>query len=85
MKGRAGCQRETRAPLHLVDEPFETAGIDGVLEPRVLAIAAIAEIALRGHDGFGDRQQLFGRDEADHVTQARVGGRLAVRGAKPAS
>ena len=85
LEGPRSREREAGAPLHLADEPFEATGVDRVLQPRVLAIAAIAEIALRGHDRFGHREQLLGRHEADHITEARIGSGLAVGGAEAAA
>ncbi len=38
-----------------------------------MRFAAVAEIALRRDDGFGDREQLLGHEETDHVREPRVG------------
>ena len=59
-------------------EPVQAAIVDRVLQARALAHDAVAEVALRGDHGFGDGDDLVGRDEADHVGQARVGLRIAV-------
>ena len=81
-EGARGLQREPGAPLHFGLEPVEPAIVDGVFQACALALGAIAEIALRGDDGGGDIEQLLGRDEADHVGQARIGLRDR-RGSRP--
>ena len=78
-------ERETRATRDLGDEPVETVRVDRVLQPRMLARPAIAEIALGRDDGFGDREQLLRPQEADDVGDPRIGRRIAVAGAEPAT
>ena len=51
----------------------------------MLAIGTIAEVALDHHHGLGNLQHLVGREEADEVREARIGLRLAMRGAEAAT
>jgi hypothetical protein len=78
-----GCERFAEAALHLADEPVEPAIVDRVFEPGALALRAVAEIALHGQHGFGNRENLIGRNETDHVREARIRRIVAVRRAEP--
>src|SRR5690606_3295000 len=71
-------EREAEPPVQLVLEPVEAAVVDRVLEPRVLAIGAVPEIALHADDVLGDGERLLDGAEADDVADARVGRGLAV-------
>src|SRR3546814_15910953 len=62
------------------DERLQAAIIDGVLEPRALAVFAVAPVALGGEHRLGNRDDLFGCNEADHIGQPRV--RFRIRSAE---
>ena len=81
-RGREG---KPGAPFHLGLEPVQTAVVDRVLQTRVLAFAAVAVVALRRHDRLGHGDDLIRLDEAEHVAEARVGLRVAVRRAHAAA
>ena len=78
-------ERESQALEQFGLEPVHAAIGDGVLEARVFAIGAIAEVALDHDHGLGHLEHLVGREEADDVREARIGLRLAVRGAEAAA
>ena len=78
-------ERVAQALEQLGLEPVDAAIGDGVLEARVFAVGAIAEVALDHHHGLGHLEHLVGREEADDVREARKGLRLAVRGAEAAA
>jgi hypothetical protein len=71
--GRAGCSFTPARRSTSATKAASPWSVDGVLEPRVLAVAAVAEVALRGDHGLGDREQPARAEEADHVGQPRVG------------
>ncbi len=85
LKGRAGWKLESQAPEQLTLEPVNAAIVDGVLEARVFALGAIAEVALDHDHGLGHLEGLLGCEEADDVANSRIGLRLAVRGAESAA
>ena len=55
------------------------------LKRACLRSRAIAEVALDHDHGLGHLEHLVGREEADDVREARIGLRLAVRGAEAAA
>ena len=59
-------------------KPVQAAILDRVLESRVSAVNAVAEVALRGDDFLGDIGHLPRRAKAEHIRQAREGCLLAV-------
>ena len=71
--------------LQLFLEPIHAAIENGVFQPSVLAIGAVAEVALRGEDLLGHVQHLIGQAEAQHPAQIGERGRLAVRHAQAAA
>ncbi len=85
LEGAWTLQRKVEATLELRTEPVEPAIGDGVLEAGVLALAAIAEVALRRHDRLGNGEQAVRREEADEVREPGVGLRVAVRRAETAA
>ena len=52
-----GAELHARALLHLGAEGIEAAVLDGVFEPRVLAIRPVAPVALHRDDRLGDRER----------------------------
>ena len=66
------------APLDLGAEGIEPAILDGVFEPRVLAVLAVAPVALHGDDRLGDRHRVLRLAKAEKVGGARIGVRLAM-------
>ena len=58
--GRGECERLCRrqldagAALDFGAEGIEPAILDGIFEPRMLAVLAVAPVALHGDDGLGD-------------------------------
>ena len=74
----SGRERHVGAPFDLGAEGIEPAILDGVFEPRVLAVVAVAPIALHGDDRLGDRHRILGLAKAHHVGGARIGVRLAM-------
>src|SRR5262249_5456661 len=61
------------ATLDLGPEIVETAVLDRVLEPCMLAVFAITPITLHGDDGLRDLDRVFGFTKAHHVRGARIG------------
>ena len=59
-------------------KPVQAAILDRVLESRVSAVNAVAEVALRGDDFLGDIGHLPRRAKAEHIREAREGCLLAV-------
>src|SRR5205807_6205928 len=59
-------------------EGVKPAVLDGVFEPRVLALGAVAPVALHGDDGLGHRDRVLRPAEAHDVGGARIGLGLAV-------
>ena len=78
VNGLGGCELHAGAALDLGAEGIEAAILDRVLEPRVLAVGAVAPVALHGDDRFGDRHRIFGRAEAHDIGGARISVRLAM-------
>ena len=66
------------AALDFGAEGIQAAVLDGVFEPRVLAVLAVAPVALHGDDGFGDLHRIGGRAETHDVGGARISVRLAM-------
>src|SRR5262245_22535241 len=89
--GRGERKRSSRAKLdagaalNFRAERIEAAILDGVFQPRVLAILAIAPVALHGDDGFGDLDSVRGRAKAHDVGSARIGILLAMSHAHAAA
>ena len=75
----------TEPPLDLVAEPRQPAVCNRVLEARVFAVGAVAEVALHRDDLFGDLDGLWHGAEAQQVGEAREGLDLIVRHAHPAA
>jgi len=73
-----GFERKTLAPRDLADKPVEAAVVDRVLEARMLAVGAVAEVPLRRDDRFGDDEQLLRPQESHDIGEPRVRRRLAV-------
>ena len=78
-------ERESEALLELRPEPVEAAVGYGVLESRVLAFRAVAEVALGRDHGLRDREKLLRAQESDQVREPRIGLRVAVRGTEAAT
>ena len=79
------CERETGAPFDLGLEPRQAAVVDGVLQARVLACAAIAEVALGGDRRHCQRMHLRRGDESEHLAQTRIRLRIAMGGTHAAT
>ena len=77
-EGMRRLKGDARATRDFELECFQTVIVDGVLQPCALAHRAVAPVALGGDHGFGDRDHLVRRDEADHVGDARIGFGIAV-------
>ncbi len=73
------------AILEFLAEPLGALFLEDILEPRVLAIRAVAKVAMHGEHAARNFHELLGRDESDHVRDAREGLREAVRAALPAA
>jgi hypothetical protein len=70
---RGRLEREPEALGQLGLEPVDATIGNGVLEARVFAIAAIAEVALDTDHGLGHLEPWSGLQETDHVGDARIG------------
>ena len=77
--------RDACAPFQFAAEPVDAAFGDDVFEPGVLAVGAVAEIAMDGHDGQDDLLQLLGSDEPHEVGQPRKGRGVPVAAAHAAA
>src|SRR5699024_7789381 len=71
-------QRPAQSFGDLIIDPVETAVVDGVFEPGVLAVGAIAIIALDGCQRFADIEDLVDRRIADDRGQPWIGFRLPI-------
>ena len=58
MNGSRLAELHAGALLDLGAERIEPAVLDGVFEPRVLAVGAVAPVALHRDDRLGDRDRL---------------------------
>ena len=85
VNGFGAAELHARALLHLGAERIEPAVLDGVFQPRVLAIGAVAPVALHGDDRLGHGDRVARLAEAHHVGGARIGVRLAMRHAHAAA
>jgi hypothetical protein len=83
--GRAGAKRIPGPSLDLGPKGLEPHALDGVLEPGLTALEAIAEVALGGDHGLGDRQCPVRLHEAEDVGQSREGRGVPVGRAHPAA
>ena len=80
-----GAQGVTQTFFDFGAEPDEAAVGDGVFEPGVFAVGAVAVVALDEHDFLGDVDDLIHRAEAEDIREARVGFDLVVRHAEAAA
>src|SRR5437868_5548607 len=55
-------------------DPIEATIVDGVFEPGMRPVLAIAIVPLHRHDGVADGDDVVRLDEADDVRKARIGG-----------
>ena len=77
-KRRGDAELPPEPALDLVADPDEAAVGDCVLEPGVLAVRAVAEVALNGDDLLRDVDHLLRAAEPEDVGQAGVGLDLVV-------
>src|SRR5699024_9099315 len=68
-------QLERQSRLQLVAIPRQAAIIDGVFEPRMQPLAAVAVLALQANRLPAGFKQLVGGNETDQIAQRRIGGR----------
>ncbi len=73
------------AAVDLRHQPRHALLLDHILQPRVLAVGAVAEVAVDREHGLGDLDHLLGREEADDVRQPREGLHVAVAAAHAAA
>ena len=65
-----GRKRDARAFVHLVLHEFYAAFGHDVLQARVFAVGAVAEIAVNREHGFRDLHQFVWREKADDIRES---------------
>ncbi len=72
------CDGQSGTLIDLIPNPRDPAFLDDILEPRMLAVGAVAEITMDGQHRLPDGDHLVRSDESEHVRQTGEGFHVVV-------